>query len=486
MYNSIFGAVLAHSKNTPDKMIVADCNERYSYCEMIATVMAVSDKIKELGVSCGDYLLVECTQQIEFLVIDLACQYLGVVFVPVEKKAVEERVAKIYTETQAKVILGRSDYSSVGNFVDLEGFVEKVTTPFTAEIKEPERDVLGEILFSTGTTGEPKGICISNGANVAVAQNIQYGTEMTAESVEMIPLPLSHSHGLRTCYANFLNGSAVVIIDGIMNVSLFFKMFDEYGVNAIDISPTLAKLLMKIAKKGLVERSSLVSYIEIGTAVLDEETKEKLKVIFPDSRLYNFYGSTEAGRSCVLNFNETDFASCIGYPSKNSSFKIVDDDRHEMVSSKDNPGLIAVSGSMMMDGYFNAKELTEKTVVDGVIYTNDLGYIDEEGRVYVLGRKDDVINYKGIKIAPEEIEVVAMKFDGVNDCACVPMADKICGQAPKLFIAVSDEETFDMKTYQDFLKDNLEISRIPKQIVIIEKIPKSSNGKTKRKELLDL
>lgn len=482
MYSSILDAVKQHSENNENKLAVVDMNAQYSYGDFYKKIKEVATSLLKLDVKKGDYVVIECSQDANYLILDFACGMIGAIFVPVEKKAVDTRVAEIYTETNAKCIIGQSDYSTVGKWYNINDVITE-----NMEINDnieclPDTNDVAQILYSTGTTGKPKGIMISHRTNVAVAENIMYGTEMNDETVEIIPMPLSHSHGLRTCYANFVNGSAVAIIDGITNVGGFFKMIDTYNVNALDISPTLGKLLVKIAKKALQQYVDQFDYIELGTAVLDDELKNELKVLFPKTRLYNFYGSTEAGRSCVYDFNKEDYSRCIGYPSKHAKFLITDENKNVIESSVDNVGLIAVSGSMMMDGYFNSPELTAETVINGVIYTSDLGYIDEKGRVYVLGRADDVINYKGIKISPEEIEGVANAYEGVVDCACVPLADSVCGQVPKLFIEV-DVEDFDTKAYISYLRDNLEASRVPTKIEIIDKIPRTSNGKLHRKKL---
>jgi acyl-coenzyme A synthetase/AMP-(fatty) acid ligase len=113
-----------------------------------------------------------------------------------------------------------------------------------------------------------------------------------------------------------------------------------------------------------------------------------------------------------------------------------------------------------------------------------MGYIDSDGKIYVLGRADDVINYKGIKIAPDEIENCAIKYEEILDCACVPMSDKMCGQVPKLFIVVKDREKFDEKKYFEFLATVLDPSRLPKRVEIIDEIPRAANGKVKRKQLM--
>lgn len=482
MYNSILEAVYQHSKTKKDKLAVADTENKYTYSEFYAKIKETAVALSKIHIAKGDYVVIECSQDIRYLLLDFACEMLGAVFVPVEKKAVDARVIEIYNETKAKCIIGQTDYSAIGTWYQLDNLLADEYPVDESVSGLPNTNDVAEILYSTGTTGKPKGIMLSHRANVAVAENIMYGTEMNENTVEIIPMPLSHSHGLRTCYANFINGSCVVIIDGITNIGGFFSMIDTYQVNALDISPTLGKLLVKIAKKALKEYSSRFDYIELGTAVLDDDLKEELKVLFPTTRLYNFYGSTEAGRSCVYDFNKEDFSMCIGYPSRHAKFFVTDENKNVIESSKDNLGLLAISGDMMMEGYFNSPELTKETVIKGVIYTTDLGYIDETGKVYVFGRADDVINYKGIKISPEEIETVAVAYEGVADSACIPLADKVCGQVPKLFIQTEDED-FDMKAYMAYLRANLETSRVPTKVEIIDKIPRTSNGKLQRKKL---
>ena len=138
---------------------------------------------------------------------------------------------------------------------------------------------------------------------------------------------------------------------------------------------------------------------------------------------------------------------------------------------------------MNMRGYFKQPELTAQAMQDGFVYTKDLGYISQDGYVYVLGRADDIINFKGIKIAPEEIEETARSYRKVVDCACVPLPDKDAGQVPKLFISVKNPDKFDRKEFYAFLVENLDKNKVPKEVEIIDEIPRSANGKLQRAKL---
>ncbi len=488
MYNSIIEAVCEHAKNKPDTIAVFDANVSYTYAELFEASKKAACNIKNIcGVKKGDYVVVECTQAARHMVLCMACQMLEVVFVPFEKGATVDRVESMYKETESKVLITENDYSAVDSSYAIADLMaepdEKLYSEFTYNF--PETESVAEILFSTGTTGKPKGIMISHRADVACAENVMVGSKFEDDAVELVPLYISHAHGIRTCYACFVKGCTLGVMDGVTNVGLFFKMIEEHNVTALDLSPTLGKMLVKIAKRGLIKISEQIKYIELGTAVLDDELKNDLKALFPNSRLYNFYGSTEAGRCCVYDFNKEDYTVCIGYPACHAQFMIVDENRNIIKATAENPGLVAISGDMLMSGYFKSPELSAQTVVDGVLYTSDLGYIDDDGRVYVFGRADDVINYKGIKIAPEEIEVPASEYPGIKDLGCIAMEDKLCGFVPKLFISVESED-FDKAAFIAFLKERLDVMRVPASVEIIDEIPRSSNGKLLRKKLREM
>ena len=125
----------------------------------------------------------------------------------------------------------------------------------------------------------------------------------------------------------------------------------------------------------------------------------------------------------------------------NSNIFIVDDDKKIIRSSKDNPGLIACDGKVNMRGYHNEPVLTKEVMKDGVVYTNDIGYI-ENGFVYIIGRKGDVINVGGLKVAPTEVENVALDYDGIKDCICIAEEDNIAGNILKMLLVVDDELLF--------------------------------------------
>lgn len=485
---SIVQSVAKHAERTPDKVCFIDTGSTYTYSQVMELVLQLANYFHTTDLKKGDRLVAECSQDGAFLICDLACEIAGIIFVPIEKKAKPESVREILQETQAKLLVSKTEYDGIGTsmvtYADLFASAQESVSDM-CDCSFPAPDDVAEILYTTGTTGKSKGVVISHRANVALAENIMYGVEMKQDNCELIILPLSHSHALRSCYANLLNGSTVDIIDGITIPKTIFEHMDNNHVTAMDLSPVAAFGLMKIAKKKMQETAEQLDYIELGTAFLSEEIKQNMLEILPGVRLYNFYGSTESGRSCVLNFAKyKDKPGCIGKPSKNANFIIVDEDKHQIDSSPNNTGLLASAGAMNMKEYYNQPELTVEVMRDGFIYTNDEAYIDEEGFVYVLGRHDDVINYKGIKISPDEIEAIIKKSPLVKDCAIVSISDKNLGEIPKLFVVPANEQCFDERELFDYMHKNIEHNKMPVQIERIDEIPRTYNGKIQRRNLI--
>lgn len=484
---SMVETLCKHAELQPGKLFVADdAGHEYHYGAFWMKVRQTAYHLTQiLEIKAGDKIMAECNQDADFLIVDFACELLHAVFVPIEKDASEDRKRMIYMETGSVLWVHKG--SRELDFIRSVTYEELLTeNGILEEYSFPDGDSIAEILYTTGTTGTSKGIAVSNKANVAVAENIMYGVNMKPDNVELIPLPISHSHGIRCCYANLLNGSSIILIDGLMVAKNVFCLVDRYHVTAMDLSPSAVALLIKVSKGKFWEYGKKFDYIQIGTASLSENLKNELLNELPGVHLYNFYGSTESGRSCVLDFSiDCGLVNCIGKPTRNSHIIFTDENRVEMKATLENPGLLASKGDMNMMYYWGQPALTEEIMQHGYVYTNDLGYMDEKGYVYVLGRNDDVINYNGIKIAPVEIEEVAVTYSGVSDAGCVPQNNALVGQVPKLFIAVEDENSFDMSDFMVYLGEHLDGNKMPKRVEIIEKIPRTFNGKIQRKKLME-
>ncbi len=510
-YKSIVENLAHNAVKNPDKLCMADEKRALTYKEVWNSICGLAMELEKIGVGRENCVVVECDQSVNYMICAFAIQLLKGIFVPLERNTASGRILEIAGETEAVLHIGVRPAPELSEAGIASGAIphmpiDSVTDYMLGKERDgiyhgsiddlsvidfPTGEDVAEILFSTGTTGKSKGIVLTHGSNVAIAENVCTGVRMKPDNVELIPMPASHSHGLRRTYANMVNGSSVVFVDGIMLLKKVFRMMDEYGVTSMDLSPSMLGIIFKLSKDRLGDYADVLDYIQLGSAPLSDEDKAHLSKILPDTRLYNFYGSTEAGCSCLMDFNEDTAGGkprgrgCIGKPAVNAQFIVVDENRNEIQSSIDNPGFLASKGRINMKEYFKAPELTREAMPDGdYIYTKDLGYIDEDGYIYMLGRKDDVINYGGVKISPEEIESRVIRSDMIADCACIPVDDPLTGQAPKLFIALNGDAEYDARAFKIFLSEVLDANKQPKYIEIIDEIPRTFNGKIKRKDLI--
>lgn len=489
-FRSIVECIACHASEQPDKLCLADSKKSLTYREVWTHIYGLSQFLTKSGIKKGDCVMIECTQNVDFMIGEFAVQLAGAIFVPLEKNAAISRVSEIASDVDAKLLIAKKAIIDTVPFFDIKTISDyNYTETISLEsIAFPLPDDTAEILFSTGTTGKSKGIELSHENDFALAENVKYGTKMKPDNVELIPMPLSHSHGLRRTYGNMLNGSSAVFSNGVTFVKQVFNLMDQYHVTSMDLSPSNLSIIFKLSQDKLGDYADVMDYIQLGSAPLPESDKVHLAQILPQTRLYNFYGSTEAGCSCLLDFNEmSGKPGCIGKPAVNAQFLVVDENRNDITATAtaDDPGFLASSGPINMKGYWKSPELTAEAMENGFIYTKDLGYIDEDGLVYMLGRKDDVINFGGVKIAPEEIESIVITHENIVDCACIPIKDSLTGQAPKLYIAVKDLSAHAPKEFKSWLQKNLDANKQPKTIEIIDEIPRTFNGKIQRKKLME-
>ena len=485
---SIVEAVFLHAKETPDKLCVADAGSSYTYFEYSRKISKIARLLTDKTVGAGDKVVVKCTQNVDYLALAFGIQLIGAVFVPVEKSCSDEKLMHIAKICRAKLVFtDKTGDLNDGFMLLITDFIrESEVLEESAFLPEnfPENNEICEILFSTGTTGKEKGIEITNSNNIALAENVIYGVEMKDDNVELIPSPMNHSHGLRRYYANMYKGASVIVQNGVMNAKLFFNLMDKYKVNSIDLVPTALSVLLKLSKDKFGEYKEILRYIQLGSAPLMEEDKNRVKRLLPATRLYNFYGSTESGCICIYDFNSgKDKPNCIGKPTHNAEIFMVDENRKTVLSSKENTGLLASRGGQNSPGYFEDEEETRLAMEDGVVYSKDEAYFDEDGDIILLGRKNDVINVGGNKVSPEEIENEVLKIEGIKDCGCISVKDAVKGEVPKLFVVMEPGRELDIKYIKTALMGKMEAFKVPQFIETIDKIPRTFNGKILRREL---
>ncbi|MBQ8198893.1 MAG: acyl--CoA ligase [Lachnospiraceae bacterium] len=484
--HSIVEAIATYAAKQPEKLCVADGKNTFTYLQYWEHIAGFARQLAECGVKPGDCVVVRNSQNAAFLTAGLALQLLGAVFVPIEKNVADRRIREICEEVEAVWYIATKEPDFAISYLDMGNVLTHAMPVSMEHVVFPKGTDLAEILFTTGTTGKSKGIEILHKNVIAVAENVIDGVEMKPDNVELIPVPLSHSHGLRRYYANMLNGSSVVLADGVIFVKQIFERMRTYGVTSMDLVPAALAALLKLGGDELGQFAGQIDYIQLGSAPIPEADRERLRLLFPDSRLYNFYGTTESGCSCIFDFNKYgDKKNCIGRPTCHAVFAFLDEDGKEVSATKNQPGFLACKGEMNMAGYYRSPSQNEAVFSGDFIVTQDMAYIGDDGMIYLLGRKGDVIQSGGNKISPQEVEEAALEMEGIADCACIPVESPLLGQEPKLFYVAAKGISLQEEELYEFLKRKLETYKVPKKIERIDQIPRTYNGKIQRNLLME-
>ena len=446
-------AFFRNAAATPEKLFIADITAPITYGEAAEKVRKIALVLLNKNIKRGDYIAVEATPTKEFLLFILAANLTGAVFVPIEPTAAPPLpVVAVFTRADQAAI-----YETTLSLCESETVAISNLLSFITE------EAVSEILFTTGTTGAPKGVILTHGNNLAIAENIVTATKMTADNVELIPLPFYHSHALRTFYAAVLNGSSVLVTDFI-HILTIFELANRYEITALDLVPSMLTVLLKSARDELVALN--LDYIEIGAGFLAENLKTELKELLPKTRLYNFYGTTEAGRTAILNFQTDDKPLSIGTATANADFCVKDE-------------ALYIRGKMLFAGYYGKEKLPKGEY----FLTGDAASYDADGYIFLHGRLDDLINIGGVKISPLTIEEAALKFPGVVKACAIGVPDPKYIESPKLVIVV-DGNFSALAKLKAFLKEELQYP--PKEIIIADDIPTTFNGKVDRKAIKKL
>ena len=476
----VLNDVVNHAK-IKNKIALVDKDESLTYKEFLDKLVSFGVFLSENNVQKNDTVVVQCKHNIPYLVSMLGCHLYGAVFVPTEKDIKKDAINELSKNVNAKLVISDlfEDKYILQNIYNNLKIVEQ-------QVIVPKEDDISDYLFTTGTTGTPVGIIHTFKSHYATAENLIHTVNMPKDNVTAITAPLNHAFAIRRLYSNLINGSKIVLIDGVFPPMNFFNMIKDNGVKSLVMVPSSMMLILKLTKDELSKYKEQLIYIEFATAPLTVEQVKHINSLLPNTDIFNVYGSTESG--CVLSFNytkEIKRKACIGVPTINAEILILDEKGNIITGNgKENAGFLASKGSMNMKGYYNNEEKTASVMKDGMIVTKDIIYRDDEGFHYFIGRDGDVINIGGLKVAPTEIEAIMMDYDGILDGACTSEANELSGSVPVALIVKKDD--FDEKKYFEYMASKLEAFKIPRRTVYVTEIPRTYNGKILRRKLKEL
>ncbi len=346
---------------------------------------------------------------------------------------------------------------------------------------------LATLIYTSGSTGEPKGVMSSHHNMVSAARSIIQYLENTPNDVIVSVLPLSFDYGLYQIIMAFMFGGTVVLEKSFMYPAKILERIERERATGFPLVPTIAAFLVKMKNLNQYDLGSL-RYLTNTAAALPVEHIRKLRSLLPGARLFSMYGLTECKRVSYLPPEELDRRpSSVGKAIPNSEVFVLSEAGEEAAPGE--VGELVIRGPHVMRGYWNSPELTASTFRPGrlagerLLYSGDLFKKDEEGFLYFVGRKDDMIKTKGERVSPREVENTLCEIKGVAEAAVFGMPDEILGQAVTACIVWSDGARPPAQEILKFCADRLQPFMIPKHVVFLDSLPRSPNGKIDKKAL---
>jgi len=458
-----------------------------------------------LGVKKGDKVPLFVGNSIEYIVAFLGIQKLRAVVVPINTFLKEEEVAYILNDVDAtimvastklansikniraltsiKKIIWEGDYKEID--ADNISFNEILSNFESHEVTElPKIDDLAVIIYTSGTTGKPKGAMLCYRNFFSNIYGVNELIKLNHKDRFIAYLPMFHSFTLTVnILLPMFYAAPVVIIRSIMPFSNIIKQTLLKRVTIFTGVPDVYSALSRAKLPFYFHWFNKVRFYISGAAALPGEVLERFSKKFKKARLLEGYGLSETSPVVAVNRPELQKPYSVGPAIPGVEVKIVDEDLMEVPVGE--PGEIIVKGDNVMKGYYKREDATAETIINGWLLTGDIGKIDEDGYIYILDRKKDLIISKGVNIYPREIEEVCLKYSGVKECAVVGMKDEQSGEIPVAFVEVEDNEEIKESDLKRFLKKHLANYKIPKYIYTVEELPKNATGKVLKRVLRD-
>lgn len=481
-HSQVLRLIAAQAVNTPDKVALVAGTQRVTYTQLAINVEGAAAYLHARGIKSGDHILLSAQKELEFVYLYLAAHLLGIVNVVVDSAAPKERLDYILGIVKPVAMFG-SAVNAVG--YDFIPFSEvtlnnaKLDRTILPSLKPTD---IADVMFTTGTTGMPKGVCLSHANIAGSASNTNGFIGTCADDIEALALPLSHSFGLGRLRCVLTVGATLVLVGNFANLKAFFNVISQEQVTGFGMVPAVWQYIKRLSGKRIGQFAHQLRYIEIGSAALPVEDKLLLMDLFPDTRICMHYGLTEASRAMFCEFHEcADDLETIGRPASSQVEVCVLDDSGETLADGVD-GEICVRGNMVISSYFLDSD-NEGSFFGDWFRTGDWGHRGANGSFYLTGRKKELINVGGEKVSPVTIEKAIISL-GIPDCACIAIPDPngVLGEVPKAFMLKGDT-TIDIDELRQKLLQLLPPHEIPVQWEWADELPRTSSGKVQRLKL---
>ena len=441
------------------------------YGELWERSARVAGGLRSSGVQRGDRVAIRLGNGIDWVLAFFGAQLLGAVVVPINTRFTEDEVAYVVGDSGAAYTFAPGAELPDG-------------APAEAEDLGPQD--LAAIFYTSGTTGFPKGAMTSHGNFLTNSENaLRCNPIDRSEGPEistLVSVPLFHVTGCNSQLIPLLElGGRVEILSGPLDLDGFFQAVGVHGVNQLVSVPAIYHAVVGHPRFAELDVSR-VRWISYGGAPIAESLVHQIKDAFPNARVGNGFGLTETSSlSSFLPHEEAEaHADSVGF-----AMPVVDLALDE-ADSQTGVGELLVRGPNVVGGYWNKPEATAETFVDGWLHTGDLARIDEDGLLYIVDRKKDMINRGGENVYSIEVENVLAGAPGVGEAAVVAVPDDMMGEKVGAVIVPAAGQPLDVQAVLSHCRTHLADFKVPQYVALRdEALPRNPSGKLLKTRLRD-
>lgn len=492
------------ARSNPDKVAIIADDRRLSYAQLDHASNILAGNLASNGIEPGDAVGLQLPNIPEFVVAFYGILKAGAVAIPMNILNKAPEVAYFLKDAGAKALITSADFAEEGargaeladvRKVYVQGDGAKVTTRLTlqrfAELLEPveglapyvQRDPgdTAVLLYTSGTTGQPKGVELTHFQLFMNARAHVEGYEMSSDTVNIAVMPLFHTLGLSGILnATLSEGGTVVLIKRFDAVKMY-EAIQNHKATLIHGVPTMYHELLHHPRAKEFDTSSLKVCGSAGSALASElldRIQREFGVVVLEA-----YGLTESGPIATMNRRGRSKPYSIGTPVWGVEVQIWDEKLQRMPPGRENIGEFVIRGHNTMRGYLNKPQATEDAFLGGWLHTGDLGYQDEDGFFFIVDRKKEMIIRGGYNVYPREIEEVLYKHPAVAEAAVIGIPNEKLGEEVKAYVTMKSGASITPKELIEFVKSQVAAYKYPRFLEIIETLPKSATGKIMKKML---
>lgn len=494
---NLYEAVKKNAEKYAGKAALIDSRDRIcTYQDLLFRIDRFAEYlVGEKKIKKGDRVALMMFNSIEFCVAYIALIRIGAIVCPLPSKYKKPEVEALVRMAQVKMILCDKKFFTWFDEISAEMNVDRITVSDTEpgyglEEYQTEKkiSITGSsfledeilIMFTSGTTSASKGAVLKNYHLMHAAQAYKRVLELTEREVGIIPVPIYHITGLSALLGTFLVIGGTLILHARFQAEQVLSDVKRYGVTYMHCAPTVYLMLLE-AKDKFPELPSL-RLIGCGGAWIAKEKIKQYAQWLPDTRFCPIYGMTETASPGTIfpgnAANSKKIGSC-GYPIPGLECKITAENGTELPNGE--MGEICLRGSTIIERYLDkGNELISE---DGWLQTGDMGYLDEDGYLFICDRKKDIINRGAEKVPSIDIEKAIYELEGIREAAVVAMEDEIFGEVPAAAVSCQSGYHYTQEEVQQLLIAKLAKYKIPVKILFLEDVPKTVNHKIDKKAI---